>query len=87
MTVFTTVGFGDISAKSEAARLVVTLQMLLDLLLLGLVVKLFFSAIKRSQQRQVAQGVGGEKYEPARKMFTLNREASTWRKVSRRPWP
>ena len=55
VTVFTTVGFGDISAKSEAARLVVTLQMLLDLLLVGLVVKLFFSAIRRSQQRHVAQ--------------------------------
>jgi hypothetical protein len=55
VTVFTTVGFGDIAARSEAARLVVTLQMLLDLLLLGLVVKLFFSAIKRSQQRHVAQ--------------------------------
>jgi voltage-gated potassium channel len=40
VTVFTTTGFGDISAKSEAARLVVTLQMLLDLLLLGLVVRL-----------------------------------------------
>ena len=30
-TVFTTVGFGDITAKSEAARLVVTIQMWLDL--------------------------------------------------------
>jgi voltage-gated potassium channel len=54
VTVFTTVGFGDITAKSEAARLVVTLQMLLDLLLLGLVVRLFLNAIKRGQQRQVA---------------------------------
>ena len=34
-TVFTSVGFGDISAVSEAARLLVTLQMILDLLLLG----------------------------------------------------
>jgi len=54
VTVFTTVGFGDISAKTEAARLVVTLQMVLDLLLLGLVVRLFLNAVKRSQQRQVA---------------------------------
>ena len=30
-TIFTTVGFGDITAKGEAARLVVTVQMWLDL--------------------------------------------------------
>ena len=54
VTVFATVGFGDISAKSEAARLVVTVQMLLNLLLLGLVVRLFLDAVKRGQQ-QVAQ--------------------------------
>jgi hypothetical protein len=53
VTVFATVGFGDISAKSDAARLVVTLQMLLNLLLLGLVVRLFLNAVKRGQQRQV----------------------------------
>ena len=31
VTIFSTVGFGDISAKAEAARLVVTAQMFLDL--------------------------------------------------------
>jgi voltage-gated potassium channel len=55
VTVFTTVGFGDIAAKSEAARVGVTAQMLLDLLLLGLVVRLYFNAVKRSQQRHGAQ--------------------------------
>jgi voltage-gated potassium channel len=60
VTIFTTVGFGDISAKSEAARLVVTCQMLLDLLLIGVVVKLFFSAITRSQQRRVAPQAEGD---------------------------
>jgi voltage-gated potassium channel len=54
VTIFTTVGFGDISAKSEAGRLVVTFQMLLDLLLIGVVVKLFFSAVTRGQQRRAA---------------------------------
>ena len=34
-TIFTTVGFGDITAKTEAARLVVTVQMWLDLRVLG----------------------------------------------------
>ena len=35
VTIFSTVGFGDISAKAEAARLVVTAQMFLDLVILG----------------------------------------------------
>ena len=30
-----TVGFGDITTKAESARLVVTVQMILDLMLLG----------------------------------------------------
>jgi len=51
VTVFTTVGFGDISAKSEAARALVTCQMLLDLLILGLVVRLVVNAIKVGQKR------------------------------------
>ncbi len=51
-TIFTTVGFGDVTAKSEAARLVVTGQMWLDLLFLGLVVRLVVNAVKFSQQRR-----------------------------------
>ncbi len=35
VTVFTTVGFGDITAKSETARAVLSVQMLGDLALLG----------------------------------------------------
>ena len=35
VTVFTTVGFGDITAKSETARVVLIVQMLADLALLG----------------------------------------------------
>ena len=50
VTVFSTVGFGDISAASESARLVVTAQMLLDLLALGLVVRAFVSAVQSAKQ-------------------------------------
>lgn len=50
-TVFTTVGFGDITAKTEAARVAVTVQMWLDLVFLGLVVRLVVNAVKFSQQR------------------------------------
>ena len=45
VTVFSTVGFGDISAVSQSARLVVTAQMLLDLLALGLVIRAFVGAV------------------------------------------
>jgi len=54
-TIFTTVGFGDITAKSEAARLVVTVQMWLDLVFLGLVVRLVVNAVKFSQQRRAVE--------------------------------
>ena len=50
VTVFTTVGFGDISAKTETARLVVTGQMIADLLILGLGIRIIFGAVSRAQQ-------------------------------------
>lgn len=51
VTVFTTVGFGDITATSQSARLVVTVQMLLDLVALGLVVRAFLSAVQSARQQ------------------------------------
>ncbi|MFJ5829324.1 potassium channel family protein [Streptomyces sp. NPDC093089] len=56
VTVFSTVGFGDITAKTEAARLVVTVQMLADLVILGLAVKTVVSAVRRSRQRRADAG-------------------------------
>ena len=50
-TVFTTVGFGDITAKTQAARVVTTCQMWLDLVIVGLVVRLVVNAIKQGQKR------------------------------------
>ncbi|WP_327070242.1 potassium channel family protein [Kitasatospora sp. NBC_01250] len=52
VTVFSTVGFGDITAKSETARLVVTAQMISDLVILGLGIRVIVSAVRRSQQRK-----------------------------------
>lgn len=45
-TVFTTVGFGDITAKTQAARAIVLCQMVLDLVLIAVVVRLVTFAIK-----------------------------------------
>ncbi|MFJ5776245.1 potassium channel family protein [Streptomyces sp. NPDC093094] len=52
VTVFSTVGFGDITAKTEAARLVVTAQMLADLVIPGLAVKVVVGAVRRGRQRR-----------------------------------
>ena len=46
VTVFSTVGFGDITPESDLARLVVSLQMLLDLVVIGAVVKVLTTAAK-----------------------------------------
>ena len=54
VTVFATVGFGDITAKTELARLVVTGQMLADLIVLGLGVRILLSAVQRGRQRPPA---------------------------------
>ena len=51
VTVLSTVGFGDIAADSDLARLIVTIQMLLDLTLLAIVVRVFFSAARSSGGR------------------------------------
>lgn len=51
-TVFTTVGFGDITARSQGARVLVTVQMLLDLVVVGLVLRLVVNAVKVGRQRQ-----------------------------------
>jgi amino acid transporter len=50
MSVLSTVGFGDISALTDAARIVVIVQMLLDLLLLGVVVRLLLGAGKAAAE-------------------------------------
>ncbi len=47
ITTFATVGFGDITPRTDATRLVVAVQMLLDLLLLGSIVKVLSLATKR----------------------------------------
>ncbi|MCU7821039.1 potassium channel family protein [Kitasatospora sp. DSM 101779] len=52
VTVFSTVGFGDITAKTDTARLVVTVQMLADLVVLGLAVKVIVGAVQRGRQRR-----------------------------------
>ena len=53
---FSTVGFGDITAKTEAARLVVTGQIVADLIILGLAIKIILGAVSRRRQPGDADG-------------------------------
>ncbi|WP_078909442.1 ion channel [Streptomyces virginiae] len=50
MTVFSTVGFGDITARSEPARLLTTGQITLNLL--GVGARLLANAVERGRQRR-----------------------------------
>lgn len=50
VTVFSTVGFGDILAISQTAKLAVTVQMVLNLLFLGLGVRVFIGAVQLARR-------------------------------------
>jgi voltage-gated potassium channel len=56
VTVFTTVGFGDITAKSETARVVLIVQMLADLAFLGAGVRVLLGAVSRGRERRSDTG-------------------------------
>ena len=51
ITVFSTVGFGDITPEADLARIIVSIQMLLDLVILGSGVRLLLSAAQAGLAR------------------------------------
>ncbi|GAA1390371.1 hypothetical protein GCM10009613_30840 [Pseudonocardia kongjuensis] len=55
VTVFATVGFGDITPVTELARVLVMTQMLLGLFVIGLVVRLLLGAVDRAEQDREAR--------------------------------
>ncbi|HET8971029.1 MAG TPA: potassium channel family protein [Candidatus Nanopelagicales bacterium] len=57
VTVFATVGFGDITAATDSARAVVTVQMVVNLVLLAAGLRLLTLAVRRGQARR-AHGDG-----------------------------
>lgn len=59
VTVFATVGFGDITATAAPSRAVVTLQMALGLVVLGLGVRLILGAVQEARKRQAGPTGGG----------------------------
>ncbi|MGK5113949.1 MULTISPECIES: potassium channel family protein [unclassified Geodermatophilus] len=58
VTVFATVGFGDISPVSDVARVLTSVQMVGDLVLIGLVLRVFLAAVDRRRQRPEADSDG-----------------------------
>jgi voltage-gated potassium channel len=56
VTVFATVGFGDIAPVSDVARVLTTVQMVGDLVLIGLVLKLFLAAVDRRRRSTTDPG-------------------------------
>ena len=52
VTVFATVGFGDITAVSQGARAVTTVQMMGGLVLVGLIARVIFGAVQESRSRR-----------------------------------
>lgn len=55
ITVFSTVGFGDITPTTDFARVIVSVQMILDLVVLGVIVKLLLGAAERGIARRDSQ--------------------------------
>ena len=55
VTVFSTVGFGDITATTDLARTLVTVQMLVNLVVIGLVAKVIFGAVDTGVKKRSAE--------------------------------
>lgn len=64
VTVFATVGFGDIAASTELARIAVTVNMLVNLVVLGFVAKLIFNAAETGVRRQATTPPGAPEVAP-----------------------
>jgi len=60
VTVFSTVGFGDIVASTDSMRLLVTVQMILNLVVYGAVIRLVVSAARRGLARRAGESAIGE---------------------------
>jgi len=65
VTVFATVGFGDITAVAQGARILVTVQMIGDLLVVGLVLRVIVTAVERGRDRTVHTGRDPAERSPA----------------------
>ncbi|MFH7596016.1 potassium channel family protein [Streptomyces racemochromogenes] len=54
LTVFSTVGFGDIVARTEPARVLVMTQMVVNVLAVGVATRILFGAVEAAVRRQTS---------------------------------
>ena len=55
VTVFATVGFGDIVATSEGARVLVMGQMVVDVIIVGIGAKIIVDAVRHGREKQLTE--------------------------------
>jgi hypothetical protein len=65
-TTLATVGFGDITPRSELARILVTVQMLVGLLTVGVIAKVVLGAVQEAEGRRVEASAASPGESPSR---------------------
>ena len=60
VTTFATVGYGDISPVTELARIIVTVQMVVGLIAVGVIAKLVLGAVQVARQRNSSARTAAE---------------------------
>ena len=61
VTTFATVGFGDIAPRTELARILVTIQMLVGLVTVGVIAKVVLGAVRVAQERNTTVDRAGNR--------------------------
>jgi hypothetical protein len=56
VTILSTVGFGDITPVTDSARLIVSVHMICDLVVMGILVKLITGVAKRARAQRTSEG-------------------------------
>ena len=77
VTVLSTVGFGDITAKTDPARLLITAQMVSDLILVAIVVKLILGTASHAREQRGTQSTpeqGSESAGPRQRPIPEDRQ-------------
>jgi hypothetical protein len=67
VTIFATVGFGDIAPVAAAARAITTVQMVVDVVAIGLIAKLLVGAVETGMRRRKASGEDTDDGSPTRR--------------------
>ncbi|MGW7438030.1 potassium channel family protein [Streptomyces sp. NPDC054849] len=64
VTVFATVGFGDIAPVTGTGRVLTTVQMVADLIVVGVIAKALFGAVRLGMRRRGSDAIGPDEEPP-----------------------